>query len=130
MTGRVRSRRSLAAAGLAVRLGIARTRIVRLMNGCDPKMRDESFVARAAVGLECAREVRVPDGGLEVVELLATGGSSELATLDGAMPRAVAHGLAAVLKELGRLPEGDAPARALAGGKRQRRLFGRVREAS
>lgn len=116
--------------GLAVRLGIARTRIVRLMNGCDPKMRDESFVARAAVGLECAREVRVPDGGLEVVELLATGGSSELATLDGAMPRAVAHGLAAVLKELGRLPEGDAPARALAGGKRQRRLFGRVREAS
>ena len=72
----------------------------------------------------------MPDGGLEVVELLATGGSSELAMLDGAMPRAVAHGLAAVLKELGRLPEGDAPARALAGGKRQRRLFGRVWEAS
>ena len=116
--------------GLAVRLGIARTRIVRLMNGCDPRMRDASFVARAAVGLECAREVRVPDGGLEVTELMSTGKAAELASLDNPMCAALAHGLAQLLKELGRLPEHEAAAKALENTRRSRKLFGRMREAS
>ncbi len=115
---------------LAVRLGIARTRIVRLMNGCDPRMRDATFVARAAVGLECAREIRVPDGGLEVVELMSTGKASELMALDNPMPAAVAHGLAQLLKELGVLPECEAAARALEGKQRSKKLFSRMREAS
>lgn len=115
---------------LAVRLGVARTRIVRLMNGCDPRMRDATFVARAAVGLECAREIRVPDGGLEVVELMNTGKAAELATLDNPMPAAVAHGLAQLLKELGALPECEAAARALEDKQRAKKLFGRMREAS
>ena len=116
--------------GLAVRLGIARTRIVRLMNGCDPRMRDASFVARAAVGLECAREVRVPDGGIEVTELMSTGKAAELAALDNPMCVALAHGLAQLLKELGKLPEHEAAAKALENAQRSRRLFGRMREAS
>ena len=116
--------------GLAVRLGIARTRIVRLMNGCDPRMRDASFVARAAVGLECAREVRVPDGGLEVTELMSTGKAAELASLDNPMCAALAHGLAQLLKELGRLPEHEGAAKALENTRRSRKLFGRMREAS
>ncbi len=116
--------------GLAVRLGIARTRIVRLMNGCDPRMRDSSFVARAAVGLECAREIRVPDGGIEVVELMNTGKAADLMALDNPMPAAVAHGLAQLLKELGALPECEAAAKALEGKQRSRKLFARMREAS
>ncbi len=115
---------------LAVRLGVARTRIVRLMNGCDPRMRDATFVARAAVGLECAREIRVPDGGLEVVELMNTGKAAELATLDNPMPAAVAHGLAQLLKELGALPECEAATKALEDKQRTKKLFGRMREAS
>ncbi len=115
---------------LAVRLGIARTRIVRLMNGCDPRMRDATFVARAAVGLECAREIRVPDGGLEVVELMSTGKAAELVSLDNPMPVAVAHGLAQLLKELGTLPECEAAAKALEGKQRSKRPFFRMREAS
>lgn len=115
---------------LAVRLGIARTRIVRLMNGCDPRMRDATFVARAAVGLECAREIRVPDGGLEVVELMSTGKASELMALDNPMPAAVAHGLAQLLKELGVLPECEGAAKALEGRQRSKKLFSRMREAS
>ena len=71
---------------LAVRLGVARTRIGRLMNACDPRRRDESFVARAAVGLECAREVRVLDGGLDLVELLGAGGMAELVASEN-LPR-------------------------------------------
>lgn len=116
--------------GLAVRLGIARTRIVRLMNGCDPRMHDASFVARAAVGLECAREVRVPDGGIEVTELMSTGKAAELAALENPMCTALAHGLAQLLKELGKLPEHEAAAKALESSRRGRKLFGRMREAS
>lgn len=116
--------------GLAVRLGIARTRIVRLMNGCDPRMRDASFVARAAVGLECAREVRVPDGGIEVTELMSAGKAAELAALENPMCTALAHGLAELLKELGKLPEHEAAARALENTRRGHKLFGRMREAS
>lgn len=112
---------------LAVRLGIARTRIVRLMNGCDPRRRDESFVARAAVGLECAREVRVLDGGLDLVELLGAGGMPELLVSENPAVADAAHGLAALLKELGRLPEAEGARRALAGGSRPKRLFGLAR---
>ena len=115
---------------LAVRLGVARTRIVRLMNGCDPKRRDESFVARAAVGLECAREVRVLDGGLDLVELLSMGGCEELVQSDNPAVQGVSHGLASLLKELGRLPGSELAQAALDGGHRGRRLFGLAREAS
>lgn len=109
---------------LAVRLGVARTRIVRLMNACDPRRRDETFVARAAVGLECAREVRVLDGGLDLVELLGAGGAAELASSDNPAALDAARGLAELLKELGQLPDTDEARRALAGGGKPRKLFG------
>lgn len=105
---------------LAVRLGVARTRIVRLMNGCDPRRRDESFVARAAVGLECAREVRVMDGGIEAVELLSCGRAAELAGLEGPLSTSLGSGLAQVLRELGQLPECEATRRALEGRRATR----------
>lgn len=117
-------------AALAVRLGIARTRIVRLMNGCDPKRRDESFVARAAVGLETAREIRVADGGGEAVELLSRGHAAQLAASPCEMSSNLACGLAQLLKELGRLPENEAARQALGGRKPVRRLLRKMREAS
>lgn len=115
---------------LAVRLGVARTRIVRLMNGCDPRRRDESFVARAAVGLECAREVRVLDGGLDLVELASAGECGQLSASGNPAAQDASRGLAGLLKELGALPECEAAHAALEGAQRRRRLFGLPREAS
>lgn len=115
---------------LAVRLGVARTRIVRLMNGCDARGRDEAFVSRAARGLECAREIRVLDGGDEAVGLLAAGHAADLARLDNPFSDSLATGLAQMLQELGRLPDAEGAARALGGRKRARRFLSRRREAS
>lgn len=110
--------------GLAVRLGVARTRIVRVMNGCDPKRRDAEFVARAATGLECAREVRVLDGDIEAIELLACGRAQELLKVANPLATSVATGLAQILQELGKLPPDEKAQAALRGGPRKtRRLF-------
>ena len=115
--------------GLAVRLGIARTRIVRLMNGCDARRRDEAFVTRAAVGLECAREVRVLDGGQEAVELLSGGHAADLARTENPLASSLATGLAQLLQELGCLPESEEATRALEGRRRPRHFLGIRREA-
>lgn len=110
---------------LALRLGVARAKIVRCMNGCDPRGRDEAYVARAARGLECAREIRAADGGDEVSELLAAGHARELAVSANCFVASLATGLAQVLRELGALPECEAAQRALAPRKATRRLFRR-----
>lgn len=116
---------------LAVRLGVARTRIVRLMNGCDVRHRDDSFIARAAVGLECARELRVLDGGDEAVELLGQGHAGELASTDNPLATSLAGGLAQLLRELGCLPDAVEARKALERvDRRGRGLLGRLREAS
>lgn len=117
--------------GLAVRLGVARTRIVRVMNGCDPKRRDEEFVARAASGLECAREVKILDGDLEAMELLACGRVADLISINNPLASSTATGLAQILHELGKLPDCESAQSALRGGKkRAKRLFSRSREAA
>lgn len=110
---------------LALRLGVARAKIVRCMNGCDPRGRDEAYVTRAARGLECAREIRAADGGDEVSELLAAGHAKELAGSANPFVASLATGLAQVLRELGVLPECEAAQRALAPRKAPRRLFRR-----
>lgn len=115
---------------LAVRLGVARTRIVRLMNGCDPRGRDMDFVTRAAQGLECARELRVLDGGDEAMELLAGGHAADLAQVDNPLAASLATGLAQLLRELGSLPECEAATKALEGGAKSRRFFGKRREVA
>ena len=92
---------------LAVRLGVARTRIVRIENGCQPRMVTAPFEPCAAVGLESARAFRVPDGGDEVGELLRSGGAEELCELGGDFVRSAAAVLATLLKELGVLPDSE-----------------------
>lgn len=114
---------------LAVRLGVARTRIVRLANRCDPKGRDEVVLNRAEVGLETARNLRVLEGGDEVGELMAAGCAGECIDAVPAFGESVASVLAKVLSEMGRLPACEqARAAARDDGTRKRRWFGRRRE--
>lgn len=122
---------SLARCGaLAQRLGVARTRIVRLMNGCDPKGRDSAFVARAAAGVEGAREIRVADGGDEAVELLASGHAAELAGIDNAFTASLARGLRELMRELGALPADAAEIPGQGLKKRRSRFFKKGREVA
>lgn len=118
------------ASGLAVRLGVARTRIARLENFADPRGRGASRLACAEVGLEAARQFSVVDGGEEVRELLCAGQAAQLLELGVPFAESTATMLAQVLAELGRLPECEAARRALdAGGAHKRSFFGRKREA-
>lgn len=111
---------------LAVRLGVARTRIVRIENGCPPRQLGAPFLPRAEVGLESARAFRVPDDGPDVRELLMAGKATELCEMGGSFVRAVSAVLAHVLQELGHLPDCEGARRA-ADSLRHRRglhLFG------
>ena len=118
------------ASGLAVRLGVARTRIARLENFADPRGRGASRLACAEVGLEAARQFSVVDGGEEVRELLCAGQAAQLLELGVPFAESAATMLAQVLAELGQLPECEAARRALdAGGTHKRSFFGRKREA-
>ncbi len=109
---------------LAVRLGVARTRIVRVENGCAPRLVNTPFPPLAEMGLESARAYRVPDGGDELRDLLAAGNASELVELGGESVRGVAAMLASQLSEMGCLPD-DERARHAIGERRSRRGRGR-----
>lgn len=97
---------------LAVRLGVARARIVRVENGCLPRMVASPFTPLAEVGLETAKAMRVPEGGDEIRELLSGGRVDELRELGGGFARGVATVFATVLEELGMLPDNEAARRA------------------
>lgn len=116
--------------GLAVRLGVARTRIARLANRSGRRGRGETGINRAAVGLETARPLRVFDGGAEVADCLGEGKVGDLFDLGSKFADSSAESLAKLLNELGRLPDVPQAHRYLE-RKQQRTLwsFGRVREA-
>ena len=112
------------AADLVVRLGVARTRVCRLVNRCDPRHRDGGFLARADSDVESAQSLRVLEGGVEIAELMSAGAALEVADLDNPFTKSVSSGLARLLEELGRLPEGVDARRFLGRGNRRRqRLF-------
>ncbi|WP_321973930.1 P-loop NTPase [Paratractidigestivibacter sp.] len=113
--------------GLAVRLGVARTRLARLENHASPRGR----VAGVGIetGLEAARTFSVVEGGDEARELFAAGRASELFELGLPLADSAASVLAQVMAELGRLPDCDAARHALeAASPRKRSFFGRKRE--
>lgn len=116
---------------LAVRLGVARTRIARVENLSEPRSKFDADLARAEAGLEGARAFRVFDGGEEVSELLSCGHTADLVAGGGRYVESVSSLLSTVLGELGCVP--DKAARAPAGegkGKKGRfSLFGHHREA-
>ena len=93
--------------GLAVRLGVARTRISRLENRASPHAKTDFSLLRAEVGLETARVFRVFDGGTEVPELIAAGQVASLMGLTGPFSRSVSAVTAQLLLELGRLPDDE-----------------------
>lgn len=117
--------------GLAVRLGVARTRIARLENRSDPRERPGPVAGRAEVGLEAARVFRVVEGGGEVVDLLASGRVAELVEPGYPFADSVETALAQLLVELGRLPECEEARRAAQGppARRWLGLLGARREA-
>ena len=116
---------------LAVRLGVARTRIVRVANLGDPRAKVNAFEGRAEVGLETARLYRVLDGGVEAEELFAAGKVDELAGVSSDLTTSAAALLAQSLSELGRLPDNEAARKAAEyrGRKRRLSLFGKHKEA-
>jgi MinD-like ATPase involved in chromosome partitioning or flagellar assembly len=121
-------------AALCVRLGVARTRIVRVMGRCDWRSIDDPTIYRAAIGLETARTFRLIDGGPDVGELLLAGKALELADSDNDLTLSAESCLATLLSELGRLPDDPQAKKALkrSQGRRRHGLFRkkRLREAS
>ncbi len=115
---------------LAVRLGVARTRIVRVANRCGQRGRAMPDINRADLGLETARTLRVVDGGAEVSDCMAQGEVGELFEFGSRFSQSVAHALAQLLAELGALPE-DAEAKRARDWKEPhaRFSFGRRKEA-
>ena len=117
-------------AALAVRLGVARTRIVRLANRCGPHGRGEPIINRADVGLETARPMRVLDGGPVVGECMAEGRMGDLLELGSRFADSAATTLATLLSELGKLPNHADAHRALERiNQKPRWSFGKRREA-
>ncbi len=118
------------ASGLAVRLGVARTRIARLENRSDPRARRPVIAGRAEIGLEGARTFYVEDGGAEVLELMAAGQASQMLELGVPFAESAATVLAQILTELGGLPRCEAARKALEAGEPKRKsFFGRKKEA-
>lgn len=117
--------------GLAVRLGVARTRIARLENRANPRERANLALGRAEVGLETARVFRSFEGGFEAEDLLASGRALDLVESGSPFSESVAVTLAQILAELGCLPDAEQARRAAQGSTTRRRLgvFGRRREA-
>lgn len=113
---------------LAVRLGVARTRIARLENRTSPRGRMGGV--RPDVGLEAARTFSVVEGGDEACELFAAGRAAEILELGLPLGESAASVLAQVLAELGHLPDCEGARKALdAASPRKRSFFGRKREA-
>ena len=118
--------------GLAVRLGVARARIVRVINHCDPRQPPDLQAGRAEIGLEMARIHQVMEGGIDVVELEAEGALADVMDECRELTASVATCLARLLGELGRLPDVSSAHEALEGTPKRRFLpfLHRQKEAS
>lgn len=123
---------SLARTGaLAVRLGVARTRIVRVESSANLKVTPPALLGRAEIGLEGARLFRIADGGDDVRDLMGSGAVASLALEEGEFGDSAGAFLAQVLSELGRLPDSDAARQDLQAklGRKRFSLFGLRKEA-
>lgn len=92
-------------AALLVRLGIPRTKVLRLINRADPKKRDQDFFARKNPGLEQATTLSTFDGGVDVGEFLSAGDAPSLLDLDNVFASSCKSLCAHLLQEVGSLPE-------------------------
>lgn len=92
------------AAGLLVRLGVPRTKIIRLINRSDARHRDQDFFARKNPGLEQAKTYSTYDGGVEVAEFLSAGDAVSLLDIDNPFSQSCKRLSARLLQEVGMLP--------------------------
>lgn len=117
---------------LIQRLGVVRTRIMRINNFCDPRERKGGSFEMAQGGLDGVSALDVVDGGEEAEELLASGHAVELVQGSFDLAQSVASALAKTLSDLGKLPDHPQAHQALSqeGKKRRSGLFSRRREAS
>lgn len=101
------------AAGLCKRLGVPRTRLLRLMNRADIKRRDEGFMLKAQLGLEAAKVLKVFEGDFDVEEFLDAGHAEDLYALEEPFGKSCAKAIAHILADLGCLPESELAQKAL-----------------
>lgn len=118
--------------GLAVRLGVARTRIARLENRSNPHAKGSAASGKSGGGLEGARLYRAFEGGEEVSDLLASGLVMDLVGSSSPFASSISSMLAQLLAELGCLPDSEEAERAAVGsaGRRWSSFFGRRGEES
>lgn len=86
---------------LAVRLGVARTRICRVENFTNPHSKPDPDFARTEIGLEGACAYRICDGGTSVAELISTGHVHELCESNNTYVRNLQSMITSVLHGLG-----------------------------
>ncbi|MBY4797231.1 P-loop NTPase [Collinsella sp. AGMB00827] len=94
-------------AQLAARLGVARTKMVSVLNRCTASSLNEEFALRFEMALSLHSRVRIPDGGSEVSGLLSFGRLEDLARGESRLTSAIQTCTSSLLKELGcAVPEG------------------------
>lgn len=106
---------------LAQRLGIARTRMVRMHNFCDVKTSDVPTISTASP-LSGTEALQVSSAGPEVAHLMAMGKGEELLKAQSTFCLDVAKNLAHILSELGALPKHEGAQRALGFRKKKGRI--------
>ena len=118
---------------LCVRMGVARTKLVTVINRCDPRHRDEGFLSRAQFGVQTPQTLRVVDGGTEVAQMLSLGSAGELLGMRNKFALSAADMAHALCSDLGCGVTRDAVPQAstapLAAAPVREGLFGRGRKA-
>ena len=118
---------------LCARLGIPRTKLITVMNRCDPRHRDEGFLQRASFETQAPQVVRVLDGGADVTQMLSIGHAADLIRIQNKFALSVDALMAQVCSGLGiqgfeGAQEGWAPPETGAVPGKTRRRKGKVAE--
>ena len=118
---------------LCARLGIPRTKLITVMNRCDPRHRDEGFLQRASFETQAPQVVRVLDGGADVTQMLSIGHAADLIKIQNKFAVSVDALMAQVCSGLGiqgfeGAQEGWAPSETSAVPGKARRRKGKAAE--
>lgn len=86
---------------LCARMGVARTKLVTVMNRCDARHRDEGFLSRVQFEVQTPQLARVVDGGPEVMQMMSIGSAAELLTMRNKFALSVADLAHMIAADLG-----------------------------
>ncbi len=86
---------------LANRLGIVRTKMIRLINRCDSYGFDQKFIKKAEEGSYCPHTFYVEDGGTQVSQMLSEGKAVQLIQMRNACIKTWSKTLKAILSDIG-----------------------------